>query len=382
MRRDSPFLSLLCTSGTRRSPARIAAIMTATLLAYPSLEAATIVADGTTCTLVDAITSANNDSATGGCTAGFGADLIELTTDVTLTTVNNTSGGESGLPPIATEIEVKGLGASPPRAIVRDGGAPDFRIFHVAEDGILALDTVAISDGLAAGRGGGIFNRGRVTLTNSTLSGNSAIRGGGIDNFYGTVTLTNSTVSGNSANIGGGGIYNYGTVTLTNSTVSGNSAASAGGGIYNFDTVTLTNSTVSGNSADYGGGIYNFYGTVTVTASLVANSSGGNCVGTITDDGSNLADDATCGTIPNTLTGLDATLSDNGGPTMTHALLAGSTAIDAAGACGLSTDQRGFIRVDGLCDAGSFEVGALEVQSIFEDGFESGNTSAWSRTVP
>ncbi len=52
----------------------------------------------------------------------------------------------------------------------------------------------------------------------------------------------------------GGAIYNQGTLTLTNSTVSGNSASRAGGGIYNFGTLTLTNSTVSGNSASRDGG--------------------------------------------------------------------------------------------------------------------------------
>jgi len=136
--------------------------------------------------------------------------------------------------------------------------------------------------------------------------------------------------------------------------------------------------------ATAGGGIFNYTGTVTLTGSLVGNSpTGGNCFGTgITDGGGNLADDATCGTIPSTLTGLDPTLADNGGPTLTHSLLEGSSAIDAAGACGLFTDQRGFDRVDGLCDSGSFELGAIDPSLIFEDGFESGNTSAWTKTVP
>ena len=69
----------------------------------------------------------------------------------------------------------------------------------------------------------------------------------------GGLTLTNSTVSGNSATGSGGGIYNVGTLSLTNSTVSGNSAAS-GGGIYNWRTLSLTNSTISGNSAVIEGG--------------------------------------------------------------------------------------------------------------------------------
>jgi hypothetical protein len=90
--------------------------------------------------------------------------------------------------------------------------------------------------------------------------------GGGIINFsIGTVTLTNSTLSGNSVNgVGvfpgaGGGIFNSGTLNITNSTLSGNSAngvdgSGPGGGIYNTGTVTLTNSTLSGNSANGGAG--------------------------------------------------------------------------------------------------------------------------------
>ena len=67
-------------------------------------------------------------------------------------------------------------------------------------------------------------------------------------NSGGTLTLTNSTVSGNSARHRGGGVYNNGTATLTNSTVSGNDAYYGGGGVFNSGTLTLTNSTVSGNN--------------------------------------------------------------------------------------------------------------------------------------
>src|SRR6266487_3414812 len=70
----------------------------------------------------------------------------------------------------------------------------------------------------------------------------------------GGLTLTNSTVSGNSATGSGGGIYNVGTLSLTNSTVSGNSAASCGGISSRSGTLSLTNSTISGNSAVIEGG--------------------------------------------------------------------------------------------------------------------------------
>ena len=71
-----------------------------------------------------------------------------------------------------------------------------------------------------------------------------------------TVSVTNSTLSGNSASFGGGIYASSATVAVTNSTLSGNSAIS-GGGIYaRSATVSVTNSTLSGNSANYGGGIY------------------------------------------------------------------------------------------------------------------------------
>jgi nitrous oxidase accessory protein NosD len=86
------------------------------------------------------------------------------------------------------------------------------------------------------------------TLTNLTITGGTALRGGGIAN-NGTVTLHSSTVSGNTAALDGGGIDNNGgTVRLLSSTVSGNTAGGSGGGIYNNGgTVSLENSSVSGN---------------------------------------------------------------------------------------------------------------------------------------
>jgi predicted outer membrane repeat protein len=198
--------------------------------------------------------------------------------------------------------------------------------------------------------------------------------GGGISGF--NLTLTNSTVSGNTASIyHGGGIYgDYS--TLTNSTVSGNTA-SRGGGIYG-DNLTLTNSTVSGNTAYSGGGIYGArLGPVYVGNSIVeANSATGviepifpNCQGGLNSLGYNLTDDTTCGfTEPGDLVVADALLyplGNFGGPTKTHHPMTGSPAIDAANnaSCPL-TDQRGEARPfdgddppDGFadCDIGSVE---------------------------
>ena len=384
----------------------------------------TIAADGV-CSLREAITAANTNTASGAmvgeCPVGddllpSGGDTITLTANVTLTVVDNSYGYSyvgsyfgyvaRGLPVISTDVTIAGGGFTIERDVITP--APDFGIFAVSPSGTLSLVDTTVSGGSGGDTtfgGGGIANYGTTTLTNSTVSGNSAPIGGGIFNYHGTttlinstvsgndarfgggilnlvgeelarlasMTLTNSTVSGNSASYDGGGILNIGTTTLTNSTVSGNSASDYGGGIFNrFGTTTLTNSTVSGNSASTsGGGIYNnndYYSATTLMInSIVANSlDGGDCSGvTFSDGGNNFSEDGSC---PGALiisgvfgVDIDTTLADNGGPTETHALLAGSVAIDAAGNCAvldavvLLTDQRGVLRNDGSCDSGSYE---------------------------
>ena len=124
----------------------------------------------------------------------------------------------------------------------------------------------------------------------------------------------------------------------------------------------MSNSTFSGNSATAGGGIDNNGGTATLKNTLVASSpTGGNCGGTITDGGGNLSyGDATC-------PGINGDpklgpLQDNGGPTQTMALGAGSAARDAAvdAICAAppvnNLDQRGVTRPQGAhCDIGAYE---------------------------
>ena len=136
------------------------------------------------------------------------------------------------------------------------------------------------------GSGGGIFNTGSLTLNNSTISGNTAQwDGAGVYNAVGgTVKLNNCTVSGNSKAANpyvylsyGGGIDNRGIATLINSTVSGNSATAYGGGLYNSGTATLLDSTISGNSAHWGGGGICGYGSATTilnSCTISGNSAG------------------------------------------------------------------------------------------------------------
>ena len=264
--------------------------------------------------------------------------------------------------------------------------------------GSTTLQGSVVSDNVTFLGGGVYVLAGAATLTDSTVAGNDSIQradgsdgdGGGLYLASGTAALTNSTVSANLAQEGGGGLYvrPYATADLVNSTVSTNFAY-RGGGVFSlrYGTANLTHSTISTNDAYFGASIFvwddggsgGFQGEasktlllstgVTLVNSLVGNSTGalanceGNIPAAIVNGGYNLDDDASCGLGAGSgaLTGLDATLAANGGPTQTHALLCGSTAIDAAGDCaaelGLTTDQRGEPRPSGLaCDSGSYEL--------------------------
>jgi len=251
------------------------------------------------------------------------------------------------------------------------------RVFRVAAGVTAELRGLTINRGRVAqefvGGGiyissGGIYKDGTLTLTNSTVSGNSARSGGGIFS-RGRLTLTNSTVSGNTASHIGGGIANDSRrLTLTNSTVSGNTADDYGGGIANFNdgTVTLINSTVSGNSARFGGGI-DTVGKVTLTNTLVVNNDCSGYMPSASGGGNIESPGSTCRlqqetdqvNVPAELLNLGP-LQDNDGPTETHALLPGSVAIDQIPAedCEVEADQRGESRPEtggDACDVGAFE---------------------------
>jgi len=217
-------------------------------------------------------------------------------------------------------------------------------VFHQPNDHIAGYGMTIADSIISDNSGPGVLNYGFVTILNSTLSGNSAgqfVDGGGISS--GTfkaparVTVINSTISGNSASWGGGGIANYyWGVTIVNSTISGNSAGGAGGGISNFAGAQITNSTLSGNSAPSGGGIDNGGNVELSNTILNAGASGENIFnnGTVTSHGYNVCSDDGGGflTGPGDQINTDplvGPLQDNCGPTLTHAPLTGSPAIDA-----------------------------------------------------
>ena len=193
------------------------------------------------------------------------------------------------------------------------------------------------------GGGGGVWSYGTTTLTNCTISGNSAPGGGGLVNYGGPLTLTNCNVSGNSAQYGGGGIVQrwlrseygaeYATTTLTNCTISGNSAP-WGGGLENiYGAMTLANCAVDNNQAvatfDFataeGGGILSNGGSLSISSSTVA---GNTATGVL---GANYPS----GLIAGYGIGGGIALGDNGTATVTNTAFLGNLAQGAAGASGL-----------------------------------------------
>jgi hypothetical protein len=141
----------------------------------------------------------------------------------------------------------------PTAGVTVDGGGSS-RVFQVDGGVTASISGLTITGGGNVRRGGGLYNDGgTATLTNCTVSGNSAsgIRsgGGGVFGLLGTTTLTDCTVSGNSAFEGGGVLVVESTTTLTDCTVSDNSASIGAGLFTSLSTTTLTNCTVSGNSA-------------------------------------------------------------------------------------------------------------------------------------
>ncbi len=182
------------------------------------------------------------------------------------------------------EINASGETVNIENMTIKGGGISDDGGGILIDAGTVNLDHVVVSNS-TAGRGGGIYNAGTLTVTNSTISDNSALDyyyhegGGGIYNA-GTLTVITSTISGNSTTNAsildtGGGIYNKGTLTITDSTISDNSTTGCGAGIYNYNgaTATITSSTISGNTAhEDGGGIAN-YGTLILTSSTISGNS-------------------------------------------------------------------------------------------------------------
>ena len=309
----------------------------------------------------------------------------------------------SALPNLSKNIEINGPGAN--ALTVRRNSGGDYRILTI-DNGTNAGPTVTIcgltiTNGSAIG--GGIYNdHGTVTVLNCVLSGNTGggfIGAGGIyadGNGSGSAAthLRHSTFSGNNApGAFGGGAYNSAngtgsaTMSVENCTFSANSANNGGAGIFNFGgnaagnaTLTVLNTTFFGQN---GQAIFNDKdgtGTAALTIgnTILKHGVGANFAndGTITSQGHNLSSDGAGGSFGPTGPGghLNATgdkrstdplldvLADNGGPTPTHAMMAGSQAINmGSDVLAPGFDQRYYLRA-GVADIGAFEFGGAPIR--------------------
>ena len=339
----------------------------------------------------------------------IGLELGELVIDKSLT-INGLG---------ADTLTVNGNNAS--RVFYIDDGDSDNQI-EVVIDGLTITGGNVSEEDSGGAFGGGIFNRESLELSNSIITGNSSVdEGGGIANAVdgidstlkvinstisdnsaigdgggitnrdlGTLEVINSTISGNtSLDDQGGGIYSFGIVKVTNSTISGNIAKTDGGGIYNSSRgdgseLSLNNSTITNNTAITGPGIFNTT-SATIKNTIIAGNNGTNpdLEGDFDSSGYNIIGNGTgstgfgapgdlVGTSVNPIDPLLGPLQDNGGLTQTHALLAGSPAIDAGNLSDLEPllefDQRGagFLRVlDGDADGIAIvDIGAYELEEV------------------
>jgi parallel beta-helix repeat protein len=217
--------------------------------------------------------------------------------------------------------------------------------------GTLSLTDCTVSSNNATYFGGGLYNGSTLVMNDCTVSGNSAYpgpyricRGGGLANF-GTATLTDCAVSGNSVGPDshnphylpfefGGGVYNKGNLSLTGCTVSGNLAHAEAGGLYNHGgTLTLTSCTVSGNSSadGSGGGLWNNYGTVTLTNCTVSDNKAYYGAGGLDNGGKSTLNLANCSISGNSAGSYGGGLYNGSAATLTDCTISGNSAADGGG---------------------------------------------------
>ena len=279
-----------------------------------------------------------------------------------------------------------------------NSGTPDFRIFDVSRNAgtSISIRGLTIKNGNAGEQllGGGIYieQDNNVIVNDVAISNNSATVGGGIFNA-GNLNLTRSLVNSNSAGSRGGAIVNLdglSAATVSNSTITNNSALTSGA-IDNGASLLLINDTITGNSAaNAASSIFNNpNGTINVLNTIIGNDAATNVTtlsGAFNSLGNNLITDARDSTgftngvnndqvsNNNAINPLLGDLADNGGQTDTRNLQTGSPAINAGNNCVftrpcsspipsnilLRSDQRyGYSRLTGdSVDIGAFETGA------------------------
>lgn len=236
----------------------------------------------------------------------------------------------------------------------------------ITNAGTLNLRNCVVFGNTATGSGGGIYSTGNLDVTNCTIRNNTANGGGGIHAFGGSVNVFGSTISANTCAFDGGGLNMLNVVgNLTNTTISGNQANGSGGGVMFFSnsgsfTLFVSGCTIANNTGGNGGGLRTFtlsgagnIAATTLRNSIIANNtapnlnagtSGGGAA-TITSQGFNLTSDNSVTFLSQATDQINkdplmGPLSDNFNLNQTHALLAGSPAIDKGNSFGLAFDQR------------------------------------------
>jgi CSLREA domain-containing protein len=362
------------------------------------------------CSLREAIRAANLDTAVDACPAGSGADTVYLPAGIYTLSIAG-AGEDNGLTgdlDILSDLTITGSGEG---ATIVDGGGLD-RVFHIVvtpqvtyrvkianltirngsvktagfyggggilnQGGNLDVERVVLQTNHAANTGGGIDNHNNLKVDQVTFYKNTAAVGGGLFNDA-QLSVFNSTFNQNSADRTGGGLDNNNDgTTINNSTFSGNTANQGGGGIFTDSQMDLLNLSMIGNNT----GLTNNYTIgIRIKNTIIAMSTSGNdCTGsgTFTSAGNNIDSDSgnSCNfKLSSDQHGVNPqveALADNGGPTLTHALKAGSPAIDHGDNTDCpKTDQRGAFRpADGdgdkvaICDIGAVEFNASFPKSV------------------
>lgn len=277
---------------------------------------------------------------------------------------------------ISRDLTITGAGA----AVTVFDGQDATRFFRVQAGHNLALSDVTLRQG-RANFAGAIYSHGDLELRRVALDDNRADFAGALY-CEGSLLLEDSLVSRNQANSVGAIYLESAPGILRNSTLSGNRANLLTGGLATFGELSLLGSTLIDNrvlSTPWQGGALFLGGPATLEGTLIDRNLPQNCDPLLSPDATfSLDGDGSCDFGVGNLIGVASQalpLAANGGSTATHALPAGSPALDAAGACGLAADQRGIVRPQGpACDIGAFEraAGATATTSCEGESFTTG----------
>lgn len=328
-------------------------------------------------TLTNSMIHGNTANLGGGIDNAFMGSLTATNIEVYNNSATITANDEDALGGGIENLNVMTLTNS----TIRDNNAPFGAGIYT--DGDLTVSGSNLYGNVATTRGGGIHNLYDLTVQTSNIYDNESGTGGGggISSEGRYVTVTQTAVYNNHASGFGGGILHNvlagsNAFTITNSTISGNSTSGSGGGVRNagIANTSLNDVTLSNNSSIVGAGqsVSVDGGTLTAQNSIIngSNLDGArtNCGGTVNSMGYNMANDGSCGLNGtgdlSNINPLLGPLQNNGGSTLTHALLVGSPAIDSGSGCP-AVDQRGVARPYGpACDRGAYEFD-MDTQSVY-----------------